>query len=216
MRKLLKIPVIWLLKKLDLYSLYSLRINGAVRESGWFRTFREKRSVDEAGNPIPWFTYPAIEFISRRVRPDMKVFEYGSGASTLWWAQRVDAVVACEHDELWYRRVAELVPDNVRLRHIPLAYDGGYCRAVAEYRGEFDVVALDGRDRVNCAIHALEALKPDGVIIWDNSDRPEYQPGYDLLFSKGFRRIEFAGLAPIDTVHTETSIFYRPDNCLGI
>jgi hypothetical protein len=36
------------------------------------------------------------------------------------------------------------------------------------------------------------------------------------LGEMGFRRVEFRGPAPINTWESETSVFYRPGNCLGI
>jgi len=208
--------IIGLMKALDLYSLYLLRAGGVPREDGWFRSFREERSVDLSGNPIPWLTYPAIAFIERRIRPDMCVFEFGCGSSTLWWAQRVKEVTACEHDRDWYQDVVEKIPDNVTLYHIPLEYDGDYCRKVSAVEKKFDIIVIDGRDRVNCVKNALNSLTPDGVFIWDNSDREEYQEGYKFLFNNGFKKIEFTGMIPIMSCRSETGIFYRQENCLGI
>jgi hypothetical protein len=94
--------------------------------------------------------------------------------------------------------------------------DGEYCRRAARYAGRFDIVVIDGRDRVNCAIQSVVALSPQGVFVWDNTDRPEYAPGLLALQAQGFLRIELVGLSPGATVKTETSILYRPGNCLGL
>jgi hypothetical protein len=80
----------------------------------------------------------------------------------------------------------------------------------------FDVVVIDGRDRVRCVRAAVQALGREGVLVFDNSDRPEYEPGHRALRSAGFRRIDFVGMAPMIDYKTQTSICYRPDNCLGI
>ena len=215
-REIIKKPIVGLMKAMDFYSLFLLRSGGMLKEDGWFRSFREGRAVDLNGNPIPWLTYPAIEFIEQRICPDMCVFEYGCGASTLWWAARVKEVIACEHDMAWYREVVSSIPVNANIHHIPLEYGGEYSRLVTSINKKFDVIVIDGRDRVNCAINALNSLAPDGVIIWDNSDREEYREGYQHLFANGFKKIEFIGLAPIETIKTETGIFYRPGNCFCI
>lgn len=216
MKDIIKAPVINLMKALDVYSLFLLRVGGILKEDGWFRSFREGRSVDSHGNPIPWITYPAIEFILRRIHPDMSVFEYGCGASTLWWAQRVKEIDACEHDLSWYQEVVRNVPANVKVHHVPLVYGGEYSRLVSSLNKQFDVIVIDGRDRVNCAMNALSALKHDGIIIWDNSDRQDYREGYNYLFDNGFKKIEFVGLAPIAVCKAETALFYRSNNCFGI
>lgn len=68
-----------LLEKVDLFSLYSLKRSGPLFEDGWFRSYREKSAVDANGDPIPWITYPALDFIRKRVTRDLTVFEFGSG-----------------------------------------------------------------------------------------------------------------------------------------
>jgi hypothetical protein len=87
---------------------------------------------------------------------------------------------------------------------------------VAGYTNAFDAIVIDGRDRVNCCKNSLGALKAAGVIIWDNSERPDYQEGYDFLINNGFKRIDFGGIGPINPDAWCTSVFYRSNNCLGI
>ena len=205
-----------LLDTLDVVSPFHLKASGALKEDGWFRSFREKASIDADGNPLPWITYPAIDFLARRIRPEMTVFEYGSGGSTRWWASRVSRVVSCEHDAAWYQKVRRNLPENAELHHVPLDYGGDYCQKILAYESAFDLVVVDGRDRINCAVNALTALKPDGVVIWDNSERSRYAPGFKALEERGFKKLEFTGMCPMSTNKTETGIFYRPDNCLGI
>jgi hypothetical protein len=215
-KNIFKAPAMYMLKQLDLYSLFMLRKAGPLKENGWFRSFREKAPIDADGNPLPWLTYPAIEFLKKRVRREMSVFEYGCGASTLWWAMRVREVISVEHDKDWYERISSSLPGNVILCHVPLNYGGVYAAKIAEHEKRFNVIVLDGRDRINCAMNCLKSLKDDGVIIWDNSDRKEYEEGFRFLFAHDFRKIEFIGFAPGNIDTTETAIFYRPGNCLEI
>lgn len=216
MKKLLYDVYISILKKLGLYSLYSLKESGPLKEDGWFRSFKEEAPVDTEGHPLPWFTYPSIEFLKKRIKKEMSVFEYGCGGSTLWWASRVKEVVSIEHDEKWYKEIVSKIPDNVCISHIELEYGGNYSKKIKEFKNRFDIVVIDGRDRVNCAINCLDALKPDGVIIWDNSDRPEYIDGYNFLINHNFKKIEFVGMCPVVNFKTETSIFYRENNIFDI
>ena len=204
------------LEAVGLYAPYTLMTRGPFKDDGWLRSLAERAPVDAAGHPVPWLTYPAIEFLSRRVRPGMRVFEYGCGHSTLWWAARVNEVISCEHERAWLERIRTRSPSNVTLRHVPLVYGGDYSRTAAEYPSGIDILVIDGRDRVNCAIYAVDALKPGGVIVWDNSDRPEYGPGCEHLARAGFRRVEFVGLYPTLNEKGETSVFYRDGNVLGL
>lgn len=205
-----------LLGPLGLLPAYSLLTQGPLKDDGWLRSFREGRPVDASGAPVPWITYPAIEFLARRVRPEWRVFEYGAGASTRWWAARVREVVSVEHDRDWYERVREGLPPHVRLSHVPLGGDGAYARSAAAEPGAFTVIVIDGRERVNCASAALTGLSPDGVIVWDNSDRPEYSEGYARLAAAGFRKVPFIGMIPVHNQKSETGVFYRDGNALGL
>ena len=204
-----------ILKNLNLTPLYSLK-KEFLQQSGWLLSFQAGEPIDKYRNPIPWMTYSFIKFMEDRVRKDMSVFEYGCGNSTLWWADRVHSVTSCEHDLQWFEKVKKSIPSNVALEHIELEYSGAYCKKIAAYTKEFNIVVIDGRDRVNCAVNSLPSLKEDGVIIWDNSDREIYEEGYIFLLKHGYKRLDFHGIGPINAYAWCTSIFYREKNCLGI
>lgn len=184
--------------------------------SGWLRSYQERVPVDQDGQPLPWIVYSAMAMLEPRLSRDWQVFEYGCGHSTLWWSRRVRQVDSCEHDARWYERIKRSMPDNVRLAHHELVPDGDYCRAVLQYGLSYDIIVIDGRDRVNCALQAEACLKPEGVVIWDNADRAAYQPGIDHLLARGFRRLDYYGMAPLSHRLTCTSLFYRDGNCLGL
>jgi hypothetical protein len=211
-----KQPAIEILKFLDLYSLFSLRRQGPLFEDGWFRSNREQSSIDASGEPLPWITYPAIEFIKRRVKPEMSIFEYGSGGSTRWWANLVSHVVSVEHDRQWFDRLSAVKCPNIQLFQIDLVCGGEYSKKIANYKNRFDIVVVDGEDRVNCIRNCLGALTESGVVIVDNSDRSQYAEGVAYLSEHGFRKIEFIGFCPIVNFKSETSIFYRSKNIFGI
>ena len=188
---------------------------GYLNVTGWFRSRMTATAVDFHGDAVPWITYPCIRFLESRITPRMAVFEFGSGASTAWWSRRVARVVSCEHDRVWFERVRAQAPVNVQMIHA-LPEGGQYSGQILPYKGEFDVVAIDGEDRVECAINSMEALREDGVIVWDNSDRDIYRPGFDFLRAQGFRRVDFWGMAPLLLTESLTSVFYRDGNCLGL
>ena len=203
------------LQRLGLRSLLALRRGGALVQDGWFRSFDEGKPVDADGHPLPWLTYGSIEFLSSRIHRDMSVFEYGCGWGTLWWAERMTRVVACEHDPAWYQKMKPQMPSSVTLIHEPL-HGGAYARVASRWPGTFDIIVIDGRDRVRCALHSVKALQPSGVFVWDNTDRYRYADGLSALAERGFRRIDFVGLVPGSTAKTQTSILYRAENVLGI
>jgi len=192
---------------------YGLR--GYLDRCGWIRSVNEGLPVDRSGACLPWYTYPAISFLKDRIRPDVSVFEFGSGNSTLWWSMHASRVISCEHHEEWYKAFQSKLPESVEYLHREI--EGGHYRdAILAYDSEFQIIVIDGRDRVNCAMNSLAALSADGVIIWDNSDRAKYSPGYSFLIDNGFRRLDFWGLGPINDHQWCTSVFYQDGNCLGI
>ena len=64
-----------------------------------------KPGKNSVNTSMPWITFGAINAIARKLRPDMKIFEYGSGGSTLFWASRVQSVISIEHDQVWYTKL---------------------------------------------------------------------------------------------------------------
>ena len=186
-----------------------------LKKMGWASSVLTKESVVQ-NNPAPWVTYSFLHFFERKVRRDFKVFEYGSGNSTLWLSQRVSEVVSVEHDERWYTKMHDKMPSNVKYLYHSLTYGGSYSQEVlkVEYAGKFDIVFVDGRDRARCLQNCLSALKEDGVVILDNAERQYYKAGTDFLIENGFRRIDFVGMGPVNIGAWSTAIFYRPNNCL--
>ncbi|MFZ4668397.1 MAG: FkbM family methyltransferase [Microthrixaceae bacterium] len=188
--------------------------SGYLAQVGWPRSRREERPVDGDGRTIPWFTYPAIDFLSDRLPPDASVFEWGAGASTRWFAERVATVRSCEHDAGWYATVTVSLAANASVALHPVDSDE-YVNEVARH-GPLDIVVIDGRRRNECAAATVEALSERGVIIWDNSERESYRPALQRLADQGFRRIDFTGPHPCVSARGATSVCYRDGNCLGI
>lgn len=183
-------------------------------QSGWFRSFRECRAIDRRGEAIPWWTYSAVHFIEPRLTPGLRVFEYGCGSSTVWLSRRVKEVISVEHDQRWAERVSSQLKSGssqVILREL----SGGYVEEIARH-GYFDVVIIDGRQRVKCLHQCLEFLTPAGIIIWDNSEREDFAEGMLQAKRNGFRELPFWGLLPAKIQFSQTSILYREENCFGI
>jgi len=70
----------------------------------WVASFKPGYMPDAA---LPWLSYDAIEFLAARVARGWRVFEYGSGGSTLFWLERGAEVVSVEHDPQWYAQLQQ-------------------------------------------------------------------------------------------------------------
>ncbi|WP_138477343.1 FkbM family methyltransferase [Dyadobacter bucti] len=214
MIKILKNSVWSLLNSIGLGGSVQLSLDGALKQYGWFRSFHTKQSIDINGDPLPWYTYPFILFLKPRIKSHFEVFEYGSGNSTRWYAGQVKHITAVEHDSDWIRQISSKLPANAKILEKPLG--DSYVKSVQSTGELYHIIAVAGPNRVKCASFAIDFLTDDGVLILDNSERHWYQTAKEYLAGRGFRRLDFIGMAPIVGIETCTSVFYRDNNCLGI
>ncbi len=59
----------------------------------------------------PWISYTAIRSLNQYLTKKMRVFEFGSGGSTLFFAKRVEKVVSVEHHRLWFEKVSSYLKE---------------------------------------------------------------------------------------------------------
>lgn len=189
---------------------------GYLYDIGWVKSMETENVVGPDGNPIPWLTYPFIDFVDKRLEKKFEVFEFGSGNSTLYYAGKVASVKSIENDKFWYEKIKNSMPQNCELFFCELETNGEYCRYAAKTGGKYDIVVVDGRDRVNCCKNSINSLKPDGVLILDDANRPKYAEALSFMEASGFKRLDFWGLAPLVTYRKCTSLFYRDNNSLGV
>jgi protein-L-isoaspartate O-methyltransferase len=199
-----------------LFSILSFGHKGYLDSIGWFKAFDSQQAVDGKGQPIPWVTYSFIDFIKPRLTKDLTIFEYGSGNSTLFYAQRVRNVVSVEHDEAWYQKIVKQKAPNAEMIFCNLTTDGEYAKKAASLAEKFDIIIVDGRDRVNCCKYGIDALTEKGVIVLDDSERESYQQARVFLKTHGFKELSFSGISPGLFYEKATSVFYKADNCLAI
>lgn len=140
----------------------------------------------------PWLTEQANQILETIMqhRTGLRVFEYGMGASTIWFAKQpsVEYVYSVEHEQEWFDKTMQLGardPDIVKnnphlsiyLRKLP------YNDVIKEVEPQrpFDIILVDGRNRVKCIEAAIPFLAKDGILILDNSEREYYSKGIELM-----------------------------------
>lgn len=208
--------ITWLYRRVPFLKYWGLR-RGYLTATGWVASNWANAPVARSGAPVAWYTYPALAFLADRIKPEMRVFEFGSGNSTRWWAEQASMVHAVEDDRAWYDRlVASGLPESIDLRYE--VDEDAYVQSIAARGLSFDVVVIDGSHRNECTFACLPWLAPEGVVVWDNSEQKQlFRPAHDFLAEHGFRRIDFHGIAPLNMDAHATSVFYRPaSNCFGI
>ena len=173
------------------------------RTLGQFRSMATETAVDGRGRALPWFTYPAIEYLSQFDYAAKTVFEFGAGNSTVFWSERAQRVTAVENDAGWQQAVAARVGPNVTL--VLADNEADYADAIVRTGQTFDVIVIDGWYRMACVAPALRCLAPGGMIVLDNSDwlprTAESLRGGDLI------QVDFNGFGPICAWRWTTSVF---------
>ena len=178
--------LVGLLRVLDLLA---ARSRTALWVRSWFSVYDLE---DLLGLDVPWWTFAAADRVEAFLadRPASRVFEWGSGASTVWLGRRCETVISVEHDGGWAERMRPALPSNARLRlvepapgvTVPSAKSGfagldfaDYVDEIDDVAGPLDLIVIDGRAREACLDRAVERLAKGGLIVLDNVDRARYR-----------------------------------------
>lgn len=177
---------------------------------GQMKSIKTRSCLDHNGNEIPWYTYPAIEYLDSLDFTGKDVLEYGAGASSSWWSERAKSVISIEDNKDWYDAV--LGRENTNLKIILAENEKEYVKA--GNANKYDVIVIDGKHRIACAKNVAEILKEDGLVIFDNSDR--YPQTSKLLRDKfDLIQVDLHGFGPINAYTWTTSLFmsrnFRPN-----
>ncbi len=187
--------------------------SGYLPQVGWVESRASRQARDAQGRPVPWFTYPAIEFLRERVRPQWRVLEFGAGGGTSWWCAHAGEILAVEHHAGWARSVAAACRAEVITADEASA--DAYANA-ARGRGPFDVVVVDGLYRPQCLALAPSLATGEGVIVLDDAQRGEYAPTISALLAQGWRSLPMHGPQPVSKHPGCTLFLYRDGNVLGL
>ena len=188
------------------YLKLGLNINTLLYDHGQAGTFSLNKPVDAHGAPIPWITYPALEFLLQFDYSDSSVFEYGSGNSTLFWSGKAKDVISVETDKDWFEFISRSKPNNASV----LLHDNidDFINLILKFDRLFDVIIIDSiKYRYAVIDNALIKLKPGGIIIFDNSDW--YPNSCQKLRDHGFNQIDFHGFGPVNGYTWTTSLFFQ-------
>lgn len=124
--------------------------NSYLVPNGWLNS-----APQDADGYTPWFTYPAIAFLKDILSAEMRVFEYGSGYSTIFFNSRAKQVISVEHDPVWARRISDEYPDyDLRIRTLGSAPKVDFDKTLAGYKAcQFEEATTGNRD--NDIYHGL-------------------------------------------------------------
>lgn len=173
------------------------------RDAGmWFSQVR--RPLTPLVEGTPFLSFGAIRWLEANLRPGMKIFEYGSGGSTVFFALRGCLLTSVEGRLGWAEqvsnRIQEMEPEirsRVEVRHVDTEGNrfDDLVRYAVEVRngGPWDLVLVDSHERHMCIWAAWEHVKPGRWLLLDNSDEPYYADVPSILASCGFKRLKHPG-----------------------
>lgn len=181
---------------------------------GQLASMKEWSCVDGGGRVIPWYTYPAIEYLSHLDFSGRKVFEYGSGNSSIWWAAKCRSLTSIESDAQWYEKIRSAAAATGKINYRLALDKNSYVRQ--DEISEADVVIIDGLYRPECADFILSKISSGSwnpeLLIFDNSD---WYPKTIRRLDSGLPdwiQVDFSGFGPINEYTWTTSLFLNPSS----
>lgn len=178
--------------------------------TGHWHSSLSSKARTRSGEALPWYTYPAIDFLAQRSFADRHVLEFGGGQSTLWWAKRAASVTTVEEDRAWWETLRDRLPPNVALHHVPVDHVTRTVEPVralleAAPRKAYDVIVIDGHLRRELTALAFSYLAPGGVMVLDNAEGYGF---WEELQGRNCRRVDFYGFAPgVSKRHCTSLVF---------
>jgi hypothetical protein len=167
---------------------------------------------------MPWWSFGAVDAVAGFIRPEMEVFEFGSGGSSIFLARRVHNVTCVEDSEVWadlVRKEAQrqnLTNLEVLVRQFDFQKCENFERSsylAALHDCSYDIVVVDGQEasvqvRPDCFWKAESFIKPGGLIVLDDSWR------YPQVKARNKARLwkEFKGVGCCRRGVTSTCFFY--------
>lgn len=182
-------------------------------KAGWKKSFIEGTPQDENGNFLPWMTYPAIEFLQKTINKNHRIFEFGCGASTIFFAKNAKEVVGVETDKKWFEITKNNLSEKNLNAEMHLMEDGidneNYENFPNNFSEKFDFIIIDSIKRFPCAKNSLDFLRDGGSIILDDSQRENYKKIFDFFEKAGFKKTDFIGIEPGKLKLKNTTIFRK-------
>mgnify|MGYP003844086215 CR=1 FL=1 len=185
---------------------------------GWRKSFMEGFSQDDNGAPLPWMTYTFVDYISQKLTKDDVIFEFGCGASTLFFAPKVKKIVAVESNEMWLR-IMQMKLKEANITNVEIIFMAdGFINKDYEYSAKnyariheqkFDFIFIDSLKRFECLKRSIPALKDDGFLVLDDSERKSYKKIFKFFEDKEFKKQDFFGIAPGQFYLKNTTMFWK-------
>ena len=181
--------------------------------SGHFKSAFAEKALSRRGKAIPWFTYPAIDFLVTRDFSASSILEFGGRQSTIFWGRVARDVTTFETDAGWIEEIKRIPGRNTEVYRAPveLKPQEAFVRQTLDSLDKkFDVIIVDGLHRSLMFEIAAPYLADGGMIICDNAEGYGFYEAWQEF--PGFTRVDFYGHAP-GVIHPHvTSILFSADS----
>lgn len=125
----------------------------------------------------PWLTYGAVIALEEVIKPDFKILEFGSGGSTIFFANNAESVFSFESNENWYNMVKKSLSTK-KIKNVEIIYADRKTTSstVKTFQDNyFDIILVDSDPqrsrRLQVANMAIPKLKIGGFLILDNYNK---------------------------------------------
>lgn len=205
-----------------------------LHKESWKNSFFSGLAVDNNNKYLPWMVYEATEYLLKKIDHNSRIFEFGSGASTIFLLnQWPKTLVSVETNPLWKIFISSLIAKEFDITNKTLESDLSanlisnfdyklftinhnddeskiqYSQIPNNNNNKFDIIIIDSCCRYQCFNMAVKSLAEDGMIILDDSQRRGYKKIFSLAESYGFDFRVFKGIAPGGLRIKETAFFIK-------
>lgn len=157
----------------------------------------------------PWLVPSAVSWLDENIQSDWKIFEFGCGYSTIWYSKRCYSITGVEDYLEWFDFIkGKIVSSNIG--NCDLIFTPSVSPlSIGDFQDDFfDLVIVDSaKNRVECAMASVSKIKKGGYLLFDDTDKLEYQ---DIDFLKKCNVLRFVGIKPTPLTCVETSLFQLP------
>tara|TARA_B100001559_G_scaffold313568_1_gene312782 strand:- start:183 stop:1193 length:1011 start_codon:yes stop_codon:yes gene_type:complete len=168
---------------------------------------KSNKIMNGDGEIIPLLTTSFLYWFETKNWSSMKLLEFGSGGSTLYFSKFFKSLTSFETNEDWYQEISSKAPKNANIIKVESIIDSLNKKTIKNIN-TFDAILIDaGENRAKITRYLVDN-NFEGIIFFDNSDH--YRNSISNFIDNGFIEIPFFGLKPIEDAVSCTSILIKP------
>lgn len=185
-------------------------VSSFLRRSGWLTTLALDLPLygDEL---VPVFTYPMLDLLHDRVKPNHRVLIIRADEGSIWWSKRVEQVRIAKSDIHKIENLKSIWPSGgASLEYIDL----DSLESVALLK--FDIIVIGNGISKSEESRIIDLIDDHGILILGDDNHRGFRDLKDKLESTGCRKLVLRGPAPTRIGNESSSLYYKSSNCIGL